>query len=69
MNTQIKCDDKNCKNTATHSAECLWGKGGYIFTCENHAPEWLKGIKLGEMSPPAQIFGIKKSWYQRVPLN
>lgn len=60
------CTAAGCNCQPVKVVAQLWGnKVTEVGFCNDHEPEWLRDLKIGDFSPETTIFGITKSWYQR----
>jgi hypothetical protein len=47
----MECIASNCDCEATKKVQKLWGDQEIIGFCNNHTPDWLKNLAIGEFSP------------------
>ena len=62
----MKCIAVNCNRDATKVVLKLWGASSEMGFCNEHSPDWLVKLNVGDMSPEVNTLGITKSWYKRI---
>lgn len=62
------CTASGCKCQFNYKVQRNWGVVDIVGFCDEHAPQWLKNLKINQNSEVKTILGFTGSPYKRVSL-